>query len=161
MIIKLGVPSSAPSACPTRSATSFRRLLKACSLSSYSFSKSFTSLHTTTCRTDNTTTCWQLLCSMSTHTENQPRGLKVLLHGEWLWKSLVHEEGTWKSVHMWSTDLLSFYNTKQKDRPQNKWWNKHISGLFICFVRTVRPHPFKGKSFLSSFFGIFLSKIFF
>ena len=40
-----------------------------------------------------------------------------------------------------STDLLSFYNTKQQDRHQNKWWNKHISDLFICFVRTVSPQP--------------------
>jgi hypothetical protein len=38
---------------------------------------------------------------------------------------------------VWSTDLLSFYNAKQSDRPQNKWWNKHISDLFICFVSTV------------------------
>jgi len=30
-----------------------------------------------------------------------------------------------------TTDLLSFYNTEQWDRPQNKWWNKDISGLFI------------------------------
>ena len=40
-----------------------------------------------------------------------------------------------------STDLLSFYNTKQKDRPQNKWWDKHISVWFICLVHTVRPQP--------------------
>ena len=38
---------------------------------------------------------------------------------------------------------LAFYNTKQTDRPQNKWWNKHYSGMFICFLPTVSPQPYK------------------
>ncbi len=43
----------------------------------------------------------------------------------------------WKLVRMWSTDFLSFYNTKRWSHPQNKWWNKDIFWFVICFVRTV------------------------
>ena len=46
-------------------------------------------------------------------------------------------------VRTWSTDLLSFYNTKQWNRPQNKRRNKHISDLFCRFVRTVEPQPYR------------------
>ncbi len=35
------------------------------------------------------------------------------------------------TVREWCTDLLSLYNTKQWDRPKNKWWNKQI---FICKI---------------------------
>ena len=79
-------------------------------------------------------------------TYREPRGHTVLLRGD-LYKSRTREEGMWKLVCMWSTDLLWFYKTKQKDRPQNKWWNKHISVfLFVWSTQLdliLTPNKFR------------------